>query len=439
MASTGTDKQTILIVAHGHPEASAGGGESAAYAAFKELARRPEIDAYFLARAEAASGHGGTPFSVHNGSHEIVWHSEMADYFLFSQPNKHIVWSAFRDFLRNLQPDVVHFHHYLHLGIELLREVKRVNPDTRLVVTLHDYWALCHNNGQMVKTGSFELCNRSHPDACHRCFPQYAPTDFFLRELFVKSYFELVDLFISPSEFLRQRYIGWGLPEDRIVMLENGQEPIEPPPQRELRRHDRRARFGFFGQVNPYKGVHILLDAVEKLPLKTRRRFRLDLHGANLENQEEEFAQGIHEQLEACGGAVRFFGPYRPEELHGLMARIDWVIVPSTWWENSPLVIQEAFKFRRPVICSDIGGMAEKVTPGVNGLHFRAGNALDLADRIEEAVETPGLWEQLRSQIEPPATIAETVDRLLATYEGAGSSAGSAEGPSGPDPSQRVG
>ena len=95
-------------------------------------------------------------------------------------------------------------------------------------------------------------------------------------------------------------------------------------------------------------------------------------------------------------------------------------MVPSTWWENSPLVIQEAFKFRRPVICSDIGGMAEKVTDGVNGLHFRAGNALDLADRIEEAVESPGLWDQLRSEIEPPATIAETVDRLLATYERCG-------------------
>ena len=58
-------------------------------------------------------------------------------------------------------------------------------------------------------------------------------------------------------------------------------------------------------------------------------------------------------------------------------------------------MIQEAFKYGRPVICSDIGGMAEKVTPGVNGLHFRAGNALDLADRIEEAVESPGLWERL--------------------------------------------
>ena len=63
------------------------------------------------------------------------------------------------------------------------------------------------------------------------------------------------------------------------------------------------------------------------------------------------------------------------------MARIDWVVVPSIWWENGPLVILEAFQHGRPVICSDIGGMSEKVTDGVNGLHFRRGDPRDLARR----------------------------------------------------------
>ena len=50
----------------------------------------------------------------------------------------------------------------------------------------------------------------------------------------------------------------------------------------------------------------------------------------------------------------------------------------------------------RPVICSDIGGMAEKVTDGVNGLHFAAGNPAQLAETIRLAVSTPGLWDRLR-------------------------------------------
>jgi glycosyltransferase involved in cell wall biosynthesis len=92
------------------------------------------------------------------------------------------------------------------------------------------------------------------------------------------------------------------------------------------------------------------------------------------------------------------------------------VITPSIWWENSPLVIQEAFAARRPVICSNIGGMAEKVEHGVSGLHFRVGSASDLAARLEEAATHPGLWGALCNGLPEPPTIQETVDVLLGVY-----------------------
>ena len=104
----------------------------------------------------------------------------------------------------------------------------------------------------------------------------------------------------------------------------------------------------------------------------------LSLHGANLELQPPRRSrrsspscstrQGTGRQRDACAAATT------TSDLPRLMAEVDWVVVPSLWWENSPLVIQEAFLHGRPVICSDIGGMAEKVTDGVNGLHFRAGD-----------------------------------------------------------------
>ena len=75
------------------------------------------------------------------------------------------------------------------------------------------------------------------------------------------------------------------------------------------------------------------------------------------------------------------------------------MVVPSLWWENSPLVIQEAFLHGRPVICSDIGGMAEKVTDGVNGLHFRAGDSVSLAETIAQATDSPETWRRLRAGI----------------------------------------
>src|SRR5207244_4345149 len=63
-------------------------------------------------------------------------------------------------------------------------------------------------------------------------------------------------------------------------------------------------------------------------------------------------------------------GRYSRDELSRLLSHIDWVVVPSVWWENSPLVIQDAFLHERPVICSNIGGMAEKVIDGVKWTPF---------------------------------------------------------------------
>jgi glycosyltransferase involved in cell wall biosynthesis len=98
------------------------------------------------------------------------------------------------------------------------------------------------------------------------------------------------------------------------------------------------------------------------------------------------------------------------------MARVDWVVVPSIWWENSPLVIQEAFLCGKPVICSDIGGMAEKVENGVSGIHFRRGDAEHLAEVMKRAAETPTLWQKLRSGIPEVHGMNDHVARLGLIY-----------------------
>jgi glycosyltransferase involved in cell wall biosynthesis len=98
------------------------------------------------------------------------------------------------------------------------------------------------------------------------------------------------------------------------------------------------------------------------------------------------------------------------------MARTDWVVVPSVWWENAPLVIQEAFRHRRPVICSGIGGMAEAVRDGVDGLHARPGDAADLARVLRRAMETPGLWDHLAAAAPTVPDMADAVAAHRAIY-----------------------
>jgi glycosyltransferase involved in cell wall biosynthesis len=123
--------------------------------------------------------------------------------------------------------------------------------------------------------------------------------------------------------------------------------------------------------------------------------------------------------MQRAGRRARFYGSYRSDELPRLMEQVDWVVMPSIWWENSPVVIQEAFLHGRPLIVSDIGGMAEKVRNGIDGLHFRAGSPEDLADRMTEALTDTGLWQRLRDSAPKPHDLADFAGQHLALYRDA--------------------
>jgi glycosyltransferase involved in cell wall biosynthesis len=99
------------------------------------------------------------------------------------------------------------------------------------------------------------------------------------------------------------------------------------------------------------------------------------------------------------------------------MGQVDWTVMPSVWWENSPLVIQESFLHRRPLIVSDIGGMAEKVRDGIDGLHFRAASPEDLAERMAQALSDGGLWDRLSAAAPAPSGLESFAAAHLALYE----------------------
>jgi glycosyltransferase involved in cell wall biosynthesis len=142
------------------------------------------------------------------------------------------------------------------------------------------------------------------------------------------------------------------------------------------------------------------------------------LYGANMDVLPPDTRESLVEAMRtaAADGNVTLAGAYDHAAVPQLMAEVDWIVVPSRWWENSPLVIQEAFMHGRPVICSDIGGMKEKVTNGVNGLHFVVSNPGHLAQTITNAVTTPGLWQKLREGIPPAFTMDEHMDNLARMY-----------------------
>src|SRR4051812_6449791 len=100
---------------------------------------------------------------------------------------------------------------------------------------------------------------------------------------------------------------------------------------------------------------------------------------------------------------VVFNGSYHTEQLAARMARVDWCIVPSVWWETFALVISEAWMFRRPVIASNVGALGERVRNEVDGMLFQVGDARSLARTMRRACTEEGLWERLVVGMKAPA------------------------------------
>lgn len=417
------NKDRILIICHGHPDFAKGGGEIAAYQMYEEL-RNQGHDAWILAaHRDPAAYHGTTSFSTVK-EREVLFYSRMHDFFTFSNNQQRIIWKEFGEFLDRIKPTIVHFHHYIHVGIEMIREVRnyeaRSGIKVRIVLTLHEYLAICEQNGQMVKRNTNKLCYKSSPVDCVKCYPERKATDYFLRERYIKSFLNLVDHFVSPSNFLKQRYVDWGIDPEKISVIENGQIPAEKLPPRSLMEGEARLRFAYFGQLSPFKGLDVLLESLDHLPKAVRKKVSIHIYGTSLEQVPEHFRNKIKPLIEKHPKNVFYYGPYEPKDLPNLMAEIDWVVMPSVWWENSPLVIQEAFKFGRPMIVSNIGGMAEKVKDGVDGLHFRVGSAMDLAHKIERIATDAELWDKLRKSLPNPISDKECTLAHYPIYKVAG-------------------
>ncbi len=412
--------KTILIVSHAHPKFSKGGGEIAAYNIYKEL-NRQGYNAYFLAaHKNEKAHHGHTPFSQINEK-EILFFVGSYDYFLQTSHNKKEAWKDFKEVLNYINPDVIHFHHYMHMGLEKIREAHKYREkrgNVKIILTLHEYIAICAHNGQMIKRDTRALCYESDFIDCSKCFPSKNPTDFFLREIYIKSFFELIDHFVSPSHFLVDRYVDWGIDKEKISMLENGQVPVDgfEKKKRVLKKGEKRAIFAYFGQINTFKGLDVLMEALDHLDKETLKNFKLHIHGSGIETQPEVFQEKLKSSFKKYKKNIIYYGRYEAEELPELMAEVDWVIIPSSWWENSPLVIQESFKFGRPMIASDIGGMAEKITDGKDGLHFKVRNARSLAEKLTQAISDAELYDTLYDGVSEPLAIEDSVKEHLEVY-----------------------
>ncbi|MEL5875850.1 glycosyltransferase family 4 protein [Cereibacter sphaeroides] len=408
-----------LVLSHAHPAFSIGGAQVASHNLFTGLKSLPGWQAHYMAGVgPPVARHAATPLmSLGQAPDETLFWTGDYDWFHLGTTDLDGLMRHFERFLSDLRPDVVNFHHVMGFGIQAIASVRRALGPVPIVMTLHEYLPICAHHGQMIKARSHSLCLRASASDCGLCFPELGAAAMKRRELFIKSFFDRVDAFVSPSRFLLTRFEDWGLPRQKLVMIENGLEggPVAPP--RPLAEGGPRNRFAYFGQLNPFKGIKVLVEAVTRIPDRIWGDAILYIFGGNLEHQPEEFQTQVRNLFRMAGRRLRFMGSYKSADLPHLMREVDWTIVPSTWWENAPVVIQEAFHHGRPIIASDIGGMAEKVRDGIDGLHFRVSNPESLAETMMRALRDPALWDRLRAGIEPPTDAASAAREHARLFE----------------------
>ncbi|WP_111431432.1 glycosyltransferase family 4 protein [Rhodobacteraceae bacterium DSL-40] len=385
-------KFRILEIAHDHPAWTTGGTEHVAQDLARGLDARDGVAARLLVAATSLQRPGAAPGSLQAIGEDFVLCTGRYDRFSMLREDGTDWLEGLGQVLEITRPDLVHLHGLDRLGAEILPAIRRMRPRARIVLTLHDYQLICPGDGLLLTRPEGMRCPGMDADRCRNCFPEIEQARHALRRAHLQALLDCVDLFIAPSTFLKDRFVDWGLAESRIRVVPNavvqaGISWDSPAPRA------RRDRFAYFGNILPHKGVLVLLEAAARLR-ETDSTLRVNFHGG-LGWAEQDFRSAFKAGLTAAGQIAQHLGPYDRGDLPNLLARTDWVVMPSLWWENAPLVILEARAAGIPVICSGVGGMAELVRDGIDGLHVPPGDAAALAETMVRAATEPGLWERL--------------------------------------------
>jgi glycosyltransferase involved in cell wall biosynthesis len=147
--------------------------------------------------------------------------------------------------------------------------------------------------------------------------------------------------------------------------------------------------------INFYKGLDVVVEGVKQAILNGIR-VELGVHGKISSVTGEQYIDSLKRSLKECEDFVSFIGAYDSQDVLHLMGQYHFVIMGSRWYENSPVVIQEALEANRPLIVPSLGGMREKVEG--TGLFYRPGDPTSLQALLQGL--TTDLYSDLSGQVE---------------------------------------
>jgi glycosyltransferase involved in cell wall biosynthesis len=350
--------------------------------------------------------------------------------------------------LESFRPNLVHFFHLNRLGTGLID--RAVHAKIPRFMTPTDFWTICPTSQLLLGDGSLCSGPTAHSGNCVKHFVQStqgrligkiaealpdAGADLLVRltnnsvfPAYLKqkevsaiakrlpvnvSRLNQLNGIIVPNKFMKKFLVRYGVKPDLIAESAFGVDvtSVEESDCRSM--HAGPLRIGFIGTLSFHKGCHILVEAFKLLPA---RGATLKIYGCSEEDQDYatslQVRAGENEPIEFCG-------TFPNSEIAKVFSGIDVLVVPSLWYENTPLVIYSAQAARCPVVASDLPGLSAVIKNEENGLLFESGCSVDLEKQLARLVTEEGLLQRLSANSCTPKSTELYVDELLAVWNSA--------------------
>jgi glycosyltransferase involved in cell wall biosynthesis/MoaA/NifB/PqqE/SkfB family radical SAM enzyme len=391
----------ILKIIHGYPPSYNAGSEVYSQSICNELAEYHQVSVFMreenLYKPDFSIRHQQENPNLH---FYFVNHPQGKDGYRHAQMDKN-----FAALIKQIKPDIAHIGHLNHLSTGLVDELNRQNIP--IVFTLHDFWLMCPRGQFLTRSigreNNFQLCEGQNDRKCATgCYQVYFSGREAIAEQEIenwsnwigqrmketRSIIDKVDLFIAPSNYLRNRFIkDFKVPENKIIYLDYGFPTEYLTPMRKSS-EKKEFTFGYIGTHIPAKGINQLIEAFAQI----EESASLLIFG----RESGESTKALKTLAQTSKNTVEFAGEYVNQNLADVVfSKVDCIVVPSIWAENSPLVIHEAQACKIPVITADFGGMKEYVKHKVNGLLFTHRDTNSLAEQMRFAIKNSDLMRKL--------------------------------------------
>lgn len=415
-ASGAAGDRRLLMTAYGWNDS--GGGTTVPRLTAKELARRGwDVTVFHAATRPTPEGR---PYEVReweeDGVRLVGVHNRAHGLFDHGNPLRELddppISAAFAATLDAVRPSIVHFHNLHNLGASLMdHAAARGLP---ALFTTHNYWLICPRAYLLTGAGTMCAGPGDRGGDCASCVGSHDRDGHRRRlaEIRARAERSLVAC-LAVSDAVRDTLIASGYPPELIDVVRQAM-PHESEiwnqvgRKRAPGRAGRRLTVAFLGSAYPHKGPQLLVEAAQRASAE----LRVLIHG--------EVPERFAAQLRALDrrGVVELCGSFMPSEIARLLADVDAAALPSLWWDCAPLAAAECLAARVPLVVPRLGGLAESVRDGVDGLLFDGGDADDLARQLDRLALEDGLLEGLQAAIQPPRAFAAYVDELEAYYAG---------------------